>query len=454
MQKSVAAADPDAYVAALDGWRQRYVQALRAAVVETAALREVIRWGHLVYFGNGPVLLIRAEAARVLFGFWRGQRLRGIEPRLKPGGKYQMATFAIVEGTPLERATVSSSSARRSPSMSRSATRPGSPTRAPSRPPMAEPASYLLAGQASELERLQLQSRVWEPAGEALLAELTPPAGCRAVDVGCGMLGWLRVLSRWVGPEGQVVGTDVEPKMLSGAQAFVAAEALDNVSLLEDDLFQSALPAASFDLVHARFQIAPLGRAAEQMAAYRRLLRPGGTLVLEDPDMASWRVHPHAPAVQKLIALIERGFLAAGGNFNSGRELPELVRGIGLEPKIRARVVALEPAIPTCACRSSSPRRCGRGSRPWCRRGAGRAAAGSGGRAGASARLGNDVHLDPGSRLGAVTPPAFGDGVSRRPVVLAPAAVDAADAAPLAQPAFLDHPHAPVGAGEGAASRR
>jgi hypothetical protein len=29
---------------------------------------------------------------------------------------------------------------------------------------------------ASELERLQLQSRVWEPAGEALLAELAPPA--------------------------------------------------------------------------------------------------------------------------------------------------------------------------------------------------------------------------------------------------------------------------------------
>ena len=106
MQKSVAAASPDAYVASLDGWRQRYVAALRAAVTETASLREVVKWGHLVYLGQGPVLLIRAEAARVLFGFWRGQLLRGIEPRLEAGGKYQMATFAIVEGTPLQRATV------------------------------------------------------------------------------------------------------------------------------------------------------------------------------------------------------------------------------------------------------------------------------------------------------------------------------------------------------------
>jgi hypothetical protein len=31
--------------------------------------------------------------------------------------------------------------------------------------------TYLLAGQASELDRLQLQSRVWEPSGRRLLQE-------------------------------------------------------------------------------------------------------------------------------------------------------------------------------------------------------------------------------------------------------------------------------------------
>ena len=41
--------------------------------------------------------LIRAEDTRVLFGFWRGRRLRDIEPKLKPGGKYEMATLVIVE---------------------------------------------------------------------------------------------------------------------------------------------------------------------------------------------------------------------------------------------------------------------------------------------------------------------------------------------------------------------
>ncbi len=102
MRKSVPAADPDAYVRALTGWRRTCVEALRTAVRKAAALEETVKWGHLVYASNGPVLLIRAEDESVLFGFWRGQRLREIEPRLKPGGKYEMATFEILEGVTIK----------------------------------------------------------------------------------------------------------------------------------------------------------------------------------------------------------------------------------------------------------------------------------------------------------------------------------------------------------------
>jgi hypothetical protein len=61
-------------------------------------LVEVIRWGHLVYFSNGPVLLIRAEENRVLFGFFRGKRLAGVDARLKASGKYELATMQLHEG--------------------------------------------------------------------------------------------------------------------------------------------------------------------------------------------------------------------------------------------------------------------------------------------------------------------------------------------------------------------
>lgn len=98
---------PDEYIAALDGWQQRYAAALRCAVAAAVPeFEQRLKWGHLVFFMNGPVLLVRAEPTRVLFGFWRGQRLRDIEPRLKPGGKYEMATLELRENTPLLESTV------------------------------------------------------------------------------------------------------------------------------------------------------------------------------------------------------------------------------------------------------------------------------------------------------------------------------------------------------------
>jgi hypothetical protein len=106
MKKSTPAASPDLYVAGLAGWQRATVESLRAAVLASAALTETIKWGHLVYLSNGPVLLIRAEAARVLFGFWRGKRLREIETRLKPGGKYEMATLELRDGDAIGPATV------------------------------------------------------------------------------------------------------------------------------------------------------------------------------------------------------------------------------------------------------------------------------------------------------------------------------------------------------------
>jgi ubiquinone/menaquinone biosynthesis C-methylase UbiE len=206
--------------------------------------------------------------------------------------------------------------------------------------------SYLLADQAAERERLRLQSRVWEPAGERLLARLGDGRGLRALDVGCGGMGWLRLLSRWVGPAGAVVGTDVDERMLAAAEGLVTEEALGNVSLTRDDYFASTLPPGSFDLVHLRFQLAPLGRAPEQVAIAARLARPGGWLVLEDPDTGSWRENPLAPAAASLRGLIVEAFARAGGDFDAGRRLVEYLREVGIEPEMAAEIVALAPGHP------------------------------------------------------------------------------------------------------------
>ncbi len=205
---------------------------------------------------------------------------------------------------------------------------------------------YRLADSAGEIERLVLQSRAWEAAGRHLLGRLPPcPAG-HVLDAGCGPMGWLGILADWVGPKGQVVGTDIDRRMLEAARRYALQSRLRNVCLVHDDLFESRLEPGSFDHVHARYQIAPLGRAEEQITAYIRLLKPSGWLVLEESDSASWRFTPPAPAAEELMVLVRKAFLAGDGDLDAIRRLPGLMKAAGIEAEIDAQVLALPPGLP------------------------------------------------------------------------------------------------------------
>lgn len=216
--------------------------------------------------------------------------------------------------------------------------------------------TYLLAGQDTEVARLQLQSRVWEPAGRRLLDQIGDGQGARVVDIGCGAMGWLRLLSEWVGPDGEVVGTELDASMLAAAETFVEQERLSNVSLVTDDVFASELEPSSFDLVHARFLIGPLGRGPQQMAAHRRLARPGGVIALEELDPRSWTFLPPAPAlttplghgdkIEGLIPLLGEAFRQAGGDPDCATTQLELFHDAGIKPDVRAEVQALPPGHP------------------------------------------------------------------------------------------------------------
>jgi hypothetical protein len=101
-----AAESPDAYIAALSGWQLERCRMMRAAIMAAAPFEETIKWTNLVFMANGPCILIRAEERRVLLGFWRGKRLRELEPRIKASGKYELGNLVMTEGTDVSEHTV------------------------------------------------------------------------------------------------------------------------------------------------------------------------------------------------------------------------------------------------------------------------------------------------------------------------------------------------------------
>jgi ubiquinone/menaquinone biosynthesis C-methylase UbiE len=192
-----------------------------------------------------------------------------------------------------------------------------------------------------------LQAVQWEPAGQQILDELGDGSGLRAVDVGCGGLGWLRLLSRWVGETGEVVGTEVGESNAEPARQTVRGEGLSNVSVVVDDVFHSNLPDRSFDLVHARNILGPVGRPEEQLATYSRIVKPGGWLVLEDIlDLDFWTFNPEgsAPASERLVRILaEHSVSTLGRKTSAGRQIRSYLRRFSEEPVIRTQILTLPP---------------------------------------------------------------------------------------------------------------
>src|SRR5260221_10434173 len=117
---------------------------------------------------------------------------------------------------------------------------------------------YLLAGGSAELERLQLQARVWEPEAEVMLDHIGLEAGWRCLDLGCGAMGILGPLSRRVGPTGRVMGVDLDARQLAAARAFVQEVGLHNVEIVEQNAYQTGFPRESVDQFIVRFVFIPL----------------------------------------------------------------------------------------------------------------------------------------------------------------------------------------------------
>ncbi len=177
----------------------------------------------------------------------------------------------------------------------------------------------------------RVQAQVWEEDAAALFDQVPVRRGWECIDIGCGAMGVLRPLSERVGDGGRVLGIDKSEDAVLAAQRFIDDEELANVRVRQADIFAGELPGEMFDLVHLRFLFAQSGRDDELLQRSLALLRPGGVLVVQEPDGTSWNTSPPHPAFEELKSLILEAFRRGGGDFNAGQRIYRLLRRGGLQ---------------------------------------------------------------------------------------------------------------------------
>lgn len=189
---------------------------------------------------------------------------------------------------------------------------------------------YLMGAATSELDRMLFQGEMFRPEAERLLDRCGPGPGARAVDVGCGPLGILDMLSDRVGPDGEVVGLDVQPEMLALARKVLADRKSANVRLVEEDAADTTEVRGSFDFVHTRLVLMNVPHSADVLSSMIALARPGGTVAVQDVDWISRVCDPPHPAWTELVDLIAELWRLNGMDVHLGRRLPRLLREAGL----------------------------------------------------------------------------------------------------------------------------
>src|SRR4051812_14686357 len=148
--------------------------------------------------------------------------------------------------------------------------------------------SYPLGGTSTERDRLLRQAEQYEPPTNWLLDQIGVQPGWRAVDIGCGPIGILNLLSQRVGPRGKVVGLEREPRFVEMARAEIAKRDLGNVTVVQADGLNTGLEKSSFDLVHERLVLINVSAREAFLSEMLSLLRPGGAVALLDVGNVLW----------------------------------------------------------------------------------------------------------------------------------------------------------------------
>lgn len=190
---------------------------------------------------------------------------------------------------------------------------------------------YVLGGTDTELQRLLAQIAGLEPQARWLLDQIDIRPGGRAVDIGCGPLGILDLLSERVGPAGKVVGLERERRFAEMAKDQIAQRNLRNVEIVQGDALATGLDRESFDLAHERLVLINVPDRAAFITEMLSLVRPGGVIALEDIDNVSWLCEPAHPSWDALYNVFHAVFGAGGGDGFIGRRLVHYLRRAGVQ---------------------------------------------------------------------------------------------------------------------------
>src|SRR6266849_3723391 len=190
--------------------------------------------------------------------------------------------------------------------------------------------SYALGSTDAEHERLIRQATWLAAHTERLFREAGIGPGQRVLDLGSGVGDVALIAARLVGPSGEVVGIERDPRSIALAAARMAEADLRNVSFTQSDAAQ--IPGDKpFDAAVGRYILMFLPDPISVLRSLSHLVRPGGIVAFQEPCWKSFlQQSARLPLWSSGASLLVETFQRSGTNTEMGPALSQVFQHAGL----------------------------------------------------------------------------------------------------------------------------
>ncbi|HEY1659366.1 MAG TPA: class I SAM-dependent methyltransferase [Candidatus Sulfotelmatobacter sp.] len=192
---------------------------------------------------------------------------------------------------------------------------------------------YALGRSPHEYARLARQAEIMKPMTRRLFADAGIGPGMTVLDLGSGAGDVAMLLAEMVGPQGKVIGLDLDHDAMRHARERALAARFDNLSFVHSD-FAHYRPDAPLDAMVGRFVLMYQADPAAALEPLAKHLRPGGIAAFIEPWFRPLD-GPDSVTKTAINCLIET-FRRCGAHVDLGPRMHRVFQAAGLPvPEMR-----------------------------------------------------------------------------------------------------------------------
>lgn len=156
-----------------------------------------------------------------------------------------------------------------------------------------------------------LRRKIQPPGKTAIRHGIEP--GMRVLEIGPGNGTYTLGVALQIGPEGELVTIDIEPKMIKRVNQRIEAGGITNIETRVANVYDLPFDDQSFDLIYMIAVINEIPDIPRALAEFHRVVKPAGTLVFSelfmDPD------YPRSATLTKKVQAADFCLKEQIGNF-------------------------------------------------------------------------------------------------------------------------------------------